>query len=409
MQTKTLWLINHYASSPDTGMGGRSYYMAKELAKQGHKVYLIAASFNHKLRAPKLFSGAVDVDDSYGFSYVRLKVGRYKGSSSKRRILNWFVFSFMLWRHLPGLIDKPDAIVVSSPSLVPIVSAKVLAEKYGAKLIFEVRDIWPLTLMGLGGYSCNHPFIRFLQWLEDYAYRVSDCVVSNLPNSLEHMTSRGMDAAKFSWVPNGFSMEEVMQKQALPDAVLAQIPKHKFIVGYTGSLGVANSLDTLIDAAVILKAHPDIAFVLVGGGKEKTRLEALVAEKELGNVWFIEPIPKGQIQSMLIEFDVCFIGWKDDDLYRFGIAANKIPEYFFSGKPVVHAYSGCCDPVGDAKAGITVRAGDSKAVADAVLELYLLPEDEREAMSDNGHRYAIDNHEYAHLAKKFSQVIFDDA
>jgi hypothetical protein len=92
----------------------------------------------------------------------------------------------------------------SSPSPIYFSGAEVLAKKSGARLVFVVLDIWPLTLTEIGSYSSKHPFIRFMQWVGDKAYRDSDAVVSNLKNAIDHMLSRKIDKAKFSWIPNGF-------------------------------------------------------------------------------------------------------------------------------------------------------------------------------------------------------------
>jgi glycosyltransferase involved in cell wall biosynthesis len=259
--------------------------------------------------------------------------------------------------------------------------------------------------MQLGGYSKNHPFIRFLQWVEDKAYRESDSVISNLRNSVEHMQVRGMDPVKFTWVPTGFSMAELTQREPLDTQTSSQLPRDKFVVGYTGTFGIANALSPLLGAAELLKDQDDVVFVLVGSGKEKPTLQRRAEEKGLENVVFIDPIPKAQIQSMLQYFDVCFIGWMNESLYQYGIGANKLPEYLFSGKPVLHAFSGACDPVAEAKSGLTVSAEDSVAIADAVMELKDLPKAERDAMGARGRAYAIEKHEYGELAGKLSQII----
>jgi glycosyltransferase involved in cell wall biosynthesis len=220
------------------------------------------------------------------------------------------------------------------------------------------------------------------------------------------MVTKGLDRKKFAWLPNGFSLDEVNKKIPLDEAVKSQIPQNKFIVGYTGTLGVANSLHTLIAAAEIVKENTDIAFVLVGRGKEKADLQKLVKDKQLTNIVFIEAIPKVQIQAMLQEFDACFIGWLNDDLYKFGIGANKIPEYLYSGKPVLHAYSGACDPFEENSAGFTVKAESPLVLADAILELYSMPKDQREKMGENGHKAAMEQYEYGMLAKRFAELVF---
>lgn len=403
---KTVWIINQYASTPATGMGGRHFYLARELAKQGYNVYLIASSSNHLLREQQLCDGKFRFDAVDGFTFVWVNMPSYQEAHSKQRALNWFIFPWRLQKLAQVIPDKPDAILCSSPSPIAFLGAQRLAKKLKARLVFEVRDIWPLTLTEIGGYSIRHPFIRLMQWVEDRAYRDSDWVVSNLKNAVEHMVSRGMSPAKFSWVPSGFSLDEVNLKAPLSEAAARQLPKGKFLVGYTGTIGVANALDTLLEAAEKLISVDAIAFVLVGSGKERERLQQAVKDKKLTNVVFIDSIPKVQIYAMLSRFDACYIGWLNDALYRFGIGANKIPEYFYSGKPIIHAYSGASDPVVEAEAGLTVAAGNTEKLAEAILRLYKMPASERDAMGVNGHNTAVEQYEYGLLAAKYADILF---
>lgn len=387
-------------------MGGRHYYLAREMAKQGYQVYLIASASHHLLREKPQFEGRFNMEAVEGFTIVWVKMPDYEEAHSKQRALNWILFPWRIQTLARLIPNKPNTVLASSPSPIAFLGAQRLAKKFRARLVFEVRDIWPLTLTEIGGYSPKHPFIQLMQWVENKAYRDSDAVVSNLKNSVEHMVSHGMQREKFTWVPNGFSLDEVNQKAPLNSAAASQLPDSKFIVGYTGTLGVANALDTLIEAAERLQQYPDIAFVLVGSGKEKKILQGLVKEKGLHNVCFIEPIPKIEIQAMLSRFDACYLGWLNDDLYRFGIGANKIAEYLYSGKPVIHAYSGACDPIKEAKAGLLVPAQDPEQVAVATFKLYQMPADKREVMGANGRKAAIEQYEYGQLAGKLAEVLF---
>ena len=406
---KTFWFINQYSSTPETAMGGRHYYIAQELAKRGHQVYVVAGSYSHLLHRPKKFKGQYLVEDiSPNFSFVWVNLPEYQGAHSRQRVLNWFRFSWLL-RNITGIISvKPDVILYSSPSLIGWFGAKYLANKLKVPLIFEVRDIWPLTLIELGGHSPRHPFIRLLQWIEDRAYRQADFVFSNLFNAIEHIQTRGLKEKIFHWIPNGISLLEVVNKEPLSSDILNQIPNDKFIVGYTGTIGVANSIDTLIEAANILALQKDIHFVLVGSGKEKIELIQKAEDLGLKNITFIGPIPKKQIQSMLCEFDVCYIGWKKNSLYRFGIAPNKLPEYFFSGKPVIHAFSGKGDMVKLAEAGMTIEAENPQLIADAIMKLYELPKTDLQKLGENGKKYVIEYLDYSKIALKLEQVVFGD-
>lgn len=404
---KVIWIVHQYASTPESGMGGRHYYLGRELAKQGYEVYLIAATNHHLLRKTPKMDDSIKVDTiSDGFNFVWVDMPKYAEAHSKQRALNWFLFPWRIQQLFKKLKSKPDVILSSSPSPIAFLGAQRLAKKYKAKLFFEVRDIWPLTLTEIGGYSPRHPFIKFMQWVEDKAYRDSDGVISNLKNSVDHMVSRGMERDKFSWVPNGFSLDEVSLKAPLSNDVLKQIPKDKFIVGYTGTIGVANALDSLIESAEQLKNNTDIAFLLVGGGKEKDNIKSLVVKKGLTNVRFIDPIPKVQIQSMLGNFDVCYIGWLKNDLYRYGIGANKIPEYLYSGKPILHAYSGGGDPILEAGAGVQVPAGNVELLSEAILKMYDISKEDLENMGKNGHRVAINQYGYDKLATGLAKIFF---
>ncbi|WOE41675.1 glycosyltransferase family 4 protein [Acinetobacter chinensis] len=408
--SKTIWLINQYSSTPETAMGGRHYYLAQELAKKGYKVYLIAGRYSHLLRQPKQFSEPYLLEKiDTNFSFVWVNLPEYQEAHSKQRVLNWFKFSWALTKLSSVISNRPDVILYSSPSLVGYLGAKYLANKFKAKFIFEVRDIWPLTWIELGGHSPQHPFVRFMQWIEDRAYKKADFVFSNLFNAVEHMQTRGLDRDKFHWIPNGISLEEVTHREPLNIDIINQIPNDKFIVGYTGTIGVANAIDDLIEAAKSLaKQQKDIHFVLVGAGKEKEDLVNKVKSLGLSNVTFIDAIPKKQIQSMLSCFDVCYIGWQKNSLYRFGIAPNKLPEYLFSAKPIIHAFSGKGDVVELANAGIRIEAEDPELIVDAVIQLYSLSDSERHEMGDNGKNYVIQNLDYTKIAEKLVNVVLND-
>ena len=398
-----IWIISQYSSTPETGMGGRYYYFAKELAKQGHNVHLIAGSNSHILQQPPTLDKDYMIEHvSKNFNFVWIKTSKYSNVRDTKRVLNWFRFAWKLLKLSKIIKDKPDTILYGSPSLIPFLSAQRLAMKFKTKLIFEVRDIWPLTLIELGGYSSKNPFIRFMQWIEDKAYKDSDIVISNLSNAAEHMVARGMVREKFIWIPNGFHLSELQNPEPLSISIKSELPRDKFIIGYTGTLGLANALDTFIEGARLLKDYKEIAFVLVGKGKDKSTL--VEQAKDLNNVYFIEPVEKKQIQNMLAEFDVCYLGSKKKNIYRFGIASIKLPEYMLAAKPIINANSAANDLVELAKAGLSTPAEDPSAVADAVLKLKNMPLEKRKQLGQNGHTYVLEHHDYAKLTQKLVNI-----
>ena len=258
--------------------------------------------------------------------------------------------------------------------------------------------------------SPRHPFLQLMQKVEDRAYREADSVVSNLPGAVHHMVSRRMRPEKFSWIPNGFSATEVERPEPLGTDLQQRFPAGKFVVGYAGTLGVANALETFLGAAERLRDHQNIAFVLVGQGKEKANLQASAASRNLSNVHFLPAVPKAQVQSVLARFDVCSIGLRADSLFRFGVSPNKLFDYMIAGKPIIYGIdSGSYRPVEEFQAGIQVPPQDAAALADAVLRLQAMPPEERHRMGENARRAAMEHHEYGMLARKLERVLFDRA
>lgn len=405
----TIWIVSEYASTPATGSHPRPHHFARELAARGHRVRLIAAGWHHLLREGEALDAAPAVERLDGYDFVRVPVPRYGHAHDKRRVLNWVLFAWQVARLHRRLPERPDVILCSSPALFAFLGAEQLARRYRARLVFEVRDIWPLTLAEVGGYSRKHPLIRLMQWVEDRAYRVADRVVSSLPGAVDHMVSRGMNPEKFCWIPNGFSSLDVVAPITLPAELSDRLPDGKFVVGYAGTFGLANALDNLLTAAEHLRDRTDIAFVLVGQGREGERLEAAVASRQLRNVHFVGPVPKGMVQSILARFDACYIGWLNSPLYRFGISANKLYDYLYSGRPIIHAFSGAHDPVEAYGAGITIAAEDPAALVEAILKLRALPLQERCRMGENGRRAALDHHEYGSLVRTLERVLLGEA
>ena len=386
-------------------MGGRHYYLARELAKRGFIVYVIGSATHHLMRMKPLFEGRYLIEDLDGCKFVWLKLPQYKNAHSKQRVINWLIFAWWVSK-LDNLLEvTPDAILCSSPSPFSFIGAKWLVKKCQARLVFEVRDIWPLTLVEIGKMSPRHPLIKLMQWVEDKAYDEADAVVSNLEKSVEHMVGRGLNRDKFNWVPNGFSLEEVQQQVALSEVTRNRLPQGKFIIGYTGTFGVANALNTLLDAAILLKEHSEIAFVLVGGGMEEHSLKTKAKKAGLNSVVFIDSIPKIEIQGILKEFDACYIGWRNESIYRYGIAANKIFDYLYAGVPVIHSYSGACDPIIRADAGLRIDSENPEGLAEAVLALYRMPASERAVMGRNGRRAALENYEYGSLSEDIAEIL----
>ena len=398
--------LNHYAGSPLLGMEYRPYYLAREWVRAGHRVQVVGADFSHvRTRQPVVTDEVVD-----GIAYHWVHTPPYRGNGP-RRARNVWTFLSSVWRDAERLVRDfaPDVVIASSTYPMDIWVARRMARLGKARLVYEVHDLWPLSPMELFDMPRWHPFIMLCQRAEDTAYRDADVVVSMLPKVHDYMASRGLDLRKLSIVPNGITLEEWQDDaEALGPAVRATMQAARAagltLVGYAGSHGVPNALDTLLDAARQLQGER-LHIVMVGDGHEKQRLTARVQAEGLHNVSLLPAIPKAQIPSFLAAIDIAYIGWQRVPIYRFGIAPNKLMDYMMAGCAVLHAVEAGNDPVAEAGCGLTVEPESVRAVVDGLRRLAALPAAERHVMGARGRDFVLAHHTYPVLAQRFLQAM----
>ena len=385
---RTLWFINECGTVPENGYGGRVFYLAKNLAKLGFVVYYIVARNHHLLNKGQSNPKAQIID---GVNVVSIYTLPYTRSRSPLRALNWFLFNFLLLFVNRLIRKKPDFIFASSPSPFVGVPLIVLAKRFSCKSCFDVRDVWPMTLKALGNINQSSILYRIMAWSEAFAMKNADILSSNLPNFRKRIYEISADSEKFLWVPNGYDHKEMLGTKHLDEIYSHLIPKDRFLIGYVGSVGLANALEYFVEAANILH-DDDVFFLIVGEGEKLSELKKFVRQRNMKNIMFLPKIKKNQVPSLIERLDVCYIGWHETNLYEYGIAPNKIPEYFILGKPVLHSFSGPIDPVALSGAGITIAAEDPTAIADAIVFLRNASSEELKNMGAKGKQYAIENY-----------------
>ena len=397
--------LNHYAGSPAHGMEYRPYYLAREWVRSGHRVQMLAADFSH-VRATQPDAGDERIG---GIAYRWYATPRYVGNGLGR-LRNIWRFLMQVWRDTPRIVRefRPDVVIASSTYPMDIWVARRLARRANARLVFEVHDLWPLSPIELSGMHPRHPFALLCAWAEGTAYRGADAVVSMLPKVHDYMASRGLDPSKLCIVPNGISPDDWQGAMApLRDdaarAIDAARATQRTVVGYAGSMGLPNALDTLLDAAALLQKDP-LQIVMVGDGHERTRLARRIADEHLRNVTLLPPIPKAQIPAFLGALDIAYIGWQRVPIYRFGIAPNKLMDYMMAGCAVLHSVEAGNDPVAEAGCGLTVPPQSPQAVADGLRQLAALPAAERRAMGARGRAFVEAHHTYPVLARRFLEA-----
>lgn len=386
----------------------RPYYLSREWVNHGHNVQMLAASYSHiRANQPKVTNKMLN-ESSDGILFRWYRTPEYSGNGLGR-VRNMLSFIWSLYRDKKGIINdfKPDVVIASSTYPMDIWPARSIAKKAGAKLIFEVHDLWPLSPIELGGMSPWHPFILWTQLAENHAYRHADKVVSMLPKTKEYMIEHGMRPEKFHHIPNGIDLADWSSQSVLPDNVDKQIKeirqKGKTIVGYAGTYGLANALDVLLDAAKRLLGQAEI--ILVGTGPELERLQKKIRDDDITNVTMLSAIPKSSIPAYLASIDIAYIGLLPEPLFRFGISPNKLMDYMMAAKPVIMAILAGNDPVTDADCGITVEPNNAEEIVKAVITISTKTISERNEMGERGKKYIIENNTYNILADNFLKLM----
>ena len=399
-------LINHYAGSKEYGMEYRPYYLAKEWVKQGHSVTIVGATFSHlRLRNPEVPTDYYK-ENIEGIQYIWLTTPAYVGSIA--RIRNILVFVRKLYKYSKQLVAdvNPDLVIASSTYPLDNYPARKIANLANAKFVYEIHDLWPLSPMLIGNYSKWHPFIVMMQMAEDYAYKHVDKVVSLLWNAEGHCLERGLAKGNFYCVPNGYFPEEWTAEkvdQPLPEEHQQVFDKLKgnTIVGFAGGFAASGAVDTLLKAAVILKDRQGIHFVLVGKGPELDLYQKIIAENGLTNVTILPAVQKSLIPAVNKRFDIAFLGGVHSVLHQYGTSYNKMTDYMLSAKPIVQSVDEPGSVVERVGCGIRVEAENAAAVADAVIKLSEMTDDEREVIGNKGKQYVENTLPWNKLAADF--------
>ncbi len=275
-------------------------------------------------------------------------------------------------------------------------------------LIHEVHDMWPKTLVDVGGMGKNNPFVWVMQMGENYSYKKADYVASTLEFAEEHMSRHGLVKGKFKYIANGISKKDWEDVQSIPETYKEQLRSfkqaNKFIVGYFGGFALSNALDRLIDTAGMMK-NPNVQFVLVGDGNQKLRLQKRVEEEKIKNVLFLEPISKKSIPDLLKYFDCVYMGIeKEIEIYRYGVSFTKMYDSMMAGCPILMNMSEVETPVEQFHCGIRCDVHDKEGIYKGIEYLYSMTEKERVDLGENGKKAVLENFEYERLAEKYEKL-----
>lgn len=396
-------MITHAAGTPEIGPNMRTFYLGRKLVQRGHEVHIVGSGVFHKYHnSPLLNHNRTEFRVVEGINYRWLSTYRYK-KRNLQQVINQLDFAFKLWRGMADLVElKPDVVIMSSPPPFAIYAARAIAKKSGAKLIFEVRDLWPEIIEELGNFKKSHPFLRLIGLAVTTAYRSAHGVVSVKPGDLDFIRSNYITKAKLAYIPNGFDHTAVLDEE-YSHPVFSEAG---FKVVYTGALSNYYAIEHLIIAAEkISNSHPSVKIIIVGEGEDRQEHEKMVREKNLSNVHLLGFLPKKNMLSIIRQGDVAFLGLRDTKANRFGISTNKLYEYMYAKTPIIASYSTDFDVVKESGAGLSIPPEDHEAIVRAIVQLYEMKSVERASMGQKGYDYLMQHHTFEKIADDYLKFI----
>jgi colanic acid biosynthesis glycosyl transferase WcaI len=322
-----------------------------------------------------------------GVKVIRVPLYADHSTSAMRRVLNFV--SFMLAATLlgPWVAPRFDVMHVVHPPITVGLPAWVITRLRRKPFTMEIQDMWPETL-AVTGMVNNQWALRLVGMFAQWVYGAADAIRVISPGFKNNLIEKGVPAHKVhvisNWVDTDFYRPVAPDPEQARQLGLAG----RFNIMYAGTIGLAQNIGVVLDAAERLRDLPQVQFVLVGDGLELETLRAAAAERSLSNVLFLGRYPADAMPALYALADVLMIHLRDSPLYRITIP-HKTFTYLASRKPILAAMQGdVANVVQSLGAGLCCPPSDPVALADAVRALYAMPQDERDAMGRNGERAA---------------------
>jgi glycosyltransferase involved in cell wall biosynthesis len=413
--SRRVWMVNHHAGAPDESAGTRHYALARQIVARGHPVTIFAGNFGgypgkrNRLRPRQLCRA--EWHDGVRFVWIRTLPYSASGWRRSSNMLGFLVAFLVVQTREP----KPSLVIGSTVHPFAALGGWIAAKLRGARFAFEIRDLWPQTLVDLGAMRVGSPGERLLRSLEAFLVRRASAVITLLPGIRDYLLERSLPADHVVYIPNGAELDAFASPVPIDGApgqvtgTLAEIDRlraeGRFIVGYLGSIGRVNRVDLVAQAAKLAdRQEPGrIGLLIVGEGPERIDLERGVdgvPAISLGHA-----VPKAFVPTILRALDAAVVHTTYTPVYRYGISFNKLFEYMAAERPVVFACDSAYDPVRAEGAGITVRPDDPEAMAGAFLELASMSPDARAAMGSAGLAYVEREHNVARLGERLAALV----
>jgi glycosyltransferase involved in cell wall biosynthesis len=401
-------LIHQAFVSGDEAGGTRHFELGQRLSARGDHMTVVSSQVSYLTGRPV---------DARRFGWRRglfyreqvngLTVMRAYSPAVLHKGFAWRLAAFVVFALnsvFAGLRAGPvDVVMGTTPPIFQAVSAWLVSRLRRKPFLLEIRDLWPEFAIEMGVLT-NPILKRLSRWLERFLYRHADHLLVNSPAYRDYLKRKGVPETKISFVPNGVDVT-MFDPSARGEAIRRRFDLDGTLVAvYAGAHGPANDLDTILDAADLVRDQDQIRFLLVGDGKERGRLQAETARRGLTNVIFTGALPKSQMPDVLAAADVCLATLKNIPMFT-TTYPNKVFDYMAAGRPTVLAIGGVIRAVvEEAEGGCFVPPGDARAMADAIRHLADHPQ-ERRSMGASARRFVEERFDRDDQAEEFRTIL----
>lgn len=405
---KRIWYVSKYANLAKYGADTRQAYFCKEFAREGHDVTLLLSNSSHLYSTLPKFRGLFKEESLNGFKVVWLNTLKYKNPNSLFRMLSWFHFEALtLVYGMKKRREKPDVVIASSLSILSALSGAVFKRVFGSILVFEVRDIWPQSLIELKGLKQSHPLVRFLSWVERLGYKRSDVIVGTMGRLHLHVEKKIHEPKRVVCIPHGVSLDfyEQEQIQIEQEYINQYFSPDKPNLVYAGSFNQAYKLSRFVTLAKNAKGKIDVNFVLIGDGPEAEKLKKLT--QGIDNITVAPKVNRAALNSVLQHAQILLHSFDEKNVFMYGVSPNKFVDYMYAGKPTICIGNVYCPMLEESGAGIVIPPDNESAFYQRVSDYLELSKTEKEELGFRSRRYIVSELSYKKLAEKYCEL-FDN-
>ncbi|HEX2960281.1 MAG TPA: glycosyltransferase family 4 protein [Ignavibacteriales bacterium] len=403
MKKDHILFLTHYFPPEVNAPANRTYEHAREWIKEAD-VTVITNVPNHP--DGRVFPGyknrLIQKEVIDGINVVRLWTFITPNEGFLLRSLNYTVYMLaaIIYVLISGI--RFDLLIATTPQFFCGLAGKYIARLTRKPFILELRDLWPESIIAVGAVK-NKAVIRMLYRMEMGLYKSADRIVSVTRSFKDNLTMRGIIPGKIDVIFNGVSPETFTNGREITDKNIREFLREGFIVGYIGTIGMAHSIKTLIEAAERLKESP-IRFIIVGSGAEREKLERLIREKDLKNVRIFPLQSKPEVASIIKRVDVFCVHLKNDPLFK-TVIPSKIFEGMIMKKPILIGVNGEARMIIEsANGGMYFEPENAGDLAEKVCHYYSC-ESERKLHGENGFRFVLEKFDRKKLAAEYMSLI----